>query len=308
MPKEEGKKGETLSSEVQAMRELVTVVLPTLNEEDAIGKLIDEIKGAGYNKILVVDGYSTDMTAEIATAKGATVVGQHGKGKTGAILVARDLVETPYFLLMDGDYSYDPADIDRFVIHAEKYDHIVGFRPKKCPYISRTHRLGNWILTKTFNLLTGSNIPDVACGMYLMRTEKVKQLTIDRHGFEVDQDILCQMLTDGRVTTVPINYRRRIGKAKAPTWRQGFRALFSIIGLARRYNPVQLFAAIAASVLLPAAALLAYTTYLYIAYGVYHGGYFLASLMLFVIGGQGFTVATIGAMLRRLERKLNTKS
>jgi len=130
------------------------------------------VKAAGYSRILVVDGYSTDRTVEIAKLRGVQVVGQHGKGKTGAVLVARDIVDTQYFLLMDGDYSYDPRDIDRFVVHAAKYDHIIGFRPRGSPNISVTHRLGNWVLTSTFNILMGSNIPDVACGMYLMRTLK----------------------------------------------------------------------------------------------------------------------------------------
>jgi glycosyltransferase involved in cell wall biosynthesis len=291
---------------INALRDRVTIVIPTLNEEEAIGPLIDEIKEAGYRRILVVDGYSKDKTVMIASDKGAKVVGQHGRGKTGAVLVARDIVDTPYFLLMDGDYSYDPKDIDKFVRHSNGYDHIIGFRPKDSPHISRTHKIGNWILTKTFNLLMGSNVPDVACGMYLMKTEKVKQLILDRQGFEIDQEIAAQMLLDGKVTYVPINYRARLGKAKAPTWRQGFRALFAIIGLALRYNPVLLFSVLASFILIPAFMLLFYAIYLYFFFHAYHGGYFLASLVLFVLGAQGFTVSTIAVMLRRIERKLNS--
>lgn len=287
-----------------AMRDQVTIVVATLNEEQAIGPLIEEIKAAGYNKILVVDGYSKDMTVEIARLKGALVVGQHGKGKAGAVVVARDVVDTPYFMLMDGDYSYDPKDIDRFVAHAERYDHIIGFRPKASPNISRLHRLGNWILTEEFNILMGANIPDVACGMYLMRTQKVKELLFHRHGFEVDQEIAAQMLVDGKVAYVPINYRARLGEAKAPTWRQGFRASFAIFGIARRYNPVVLFGLAAALALVPASVFLGYVVILFLSQRVFESNYLLASLMLFVIGGQGLTVATIGFMLRRLERKI----
>jgi dolichol-phosphate mannosyltransferase len=290
---------------LEELRDNVTVVIPTLNEEEAIGPLLDEIKSAGYNKILVVDGYSEDRTARIAVEKGAQVIGQHGKGKTGAVLVARDVVDTPYFLLMDGDYSYDPKDIDRFVLHANGYDHIIGFRPRDSPHISRTHKLGNRILTMAFNLLMGSNVPDVACGMYLMRTEKVRQLVLTRFGFEIDQEIAAQMLTDGKVTYVPINYRQRLGKAKAPTWRQGFRALLFIIGLGLRYNPILLFSIAASLVLIPAFSLLLYAAYLLLMLHQYHGGYFLAGLTLLVLGAQGFTVATIASMLRRIERKLS---
>ena len=287
------------------MRDQVTVVMPTLDEEEAIGPLIDEVKAAGYGKILVVDGYSKDRTAEIARQKGVQVVGQHGKGKAGAVLSARDVVDTPYFLLMDGDYSYDPKDIDRFAGHVGEYDHVIGFRPKRSPNISRLHRLGNWVLTEEFNILMGANIPDVACGMYMMRTQKVRTLLFHRHGFEVDQEIAAQMLVDGRVAFVPIDYRRRLGRAKAPTWRQGFRALFAIFGIARRYNPVVFFGLFAAAALIPASVFLGYAVWLYIfANRLFQSNYLLASLMLFVVGGQGLTVATIGYMLRRMERKI----
>lgn len=287
-----------------AIRDQVTVVIPTLDEEQAIGPLVDEIKAAGYWKILVVDGYSRDKTVEFAKQKGVQVVGQHGKGKTGAVLVARDMVETPYFILMDGDYSYDPKDIDRFVVYADGYDQVIGFRPKRSPNVSRTHRFGNWILTKTFNILMGSNIPDVACGMYLLRTQTVKRLLIDVQGLEVDHEIAAQVFIEGKMTYVPINYRQRLGKTKVLTWRQGIRSWMTVVSSARRYSPVVLFGLVVAIALIPALSFLGYAAYLYLALHVYHSGYFLASLMFLVIGGQGLTLATIGYMLRRMERRL----
>jgi dolichol-phosphate hexosyltransferase len=298
------KQNSSLHSSLQLSKDNVTILLPTLNEADAIGSLIDEIQSYGYTKILVVDGFSKDGTGKIAEGHGAKVVGQHGKGKSGAILVASDIVDTPFFLIMDGDYTYDPQDIDRFILHANGYDEIIGFRPKKSANISKTHRFGNWVLTRTFNLLMGSNVPDVACGMYLMRTEKVKKFTFNRMGFEIDQEIAAQMLTDGKVTYVPINYRARKGKVKAPTWRQGFRALFAIINLGRLYNPVLLFSFLTALALIPAVGLLGYASLLYLFFNIYHSGYFLGSLILLVLGAQGLTVATIASMIQRIERKI----
>jgi len=90
----------------------VTVVIPTLNEEEAIGQVIEELKQMGYHNILVVDGYSTDGTAKVAESNGCCVVFQHSKGKCGAIETAIENVKTPYMLVMDGDCTYDPKDIE----------------------------------------------------------------------------------------------------------------------------------------------------------------------------------------------------
>lgn len=290
--------------DIQRLRDNVTVVIPTLNEAEAIGKLIEETKACGYNNILVVDGYSNDGTDRIASSLGANVVKQHGRGKAGAILTAREIVKTPYFVVMDGDYTYDPKDIDRFLPFMGKYDHIIGFRPKGCPNISRTHRLGNWILTKAFNMLMGSNVPDVCSGMYMLKTEMVKKLRLERHGFVVDQEIAAQTLLDGKVTYVPINYRKRLGKPKAPTWRQGFRALWTIFQLARAYNPVLLFSAAASLALIPGVIIFLWFIYRYLFFGVIHSTYLLLSILLVILGAIGLAVATIAIILRRMERKI----
>ncbi|MCX8169448.1 MAG: glycosyltransferase, partial [Candidatus Methanomethylicia archaeon] len=83
----------------------VTIVIPTLNEEKAIGIVLDELLNLGYRNIIVVDGYSKDNTVKIAFEKGVKVIYQHGHGKTGAIQTALEHVNTSYMLVMDGDYT-----------------------------------------------------------------------------------------------------------------------------------------------------------------------------------------------------------
>lgn len=77
----------------------VTIVLPVLNEEEGVAAVIDELSKNGFQRILVIDGYSTDLTAEVARNKGVTVIEQHGRGKTGALITAIerfDPVHTDY--------------------------------------------------------------------------------------------------------------------------------------------------------------------------------------------------------------------
>ena len=59
---------------------MVTVVVPTLNEEEAIARVIQELGSVGLRNIMVVDGYSRDKTVDIAENSGATVLLQQGKG------------------------------------------------------------------------------------------------------------------------------------------------------------------------------------------------------------------------------------
>ena len=289
-----------------AMRDKVTILIPTLNEKEAIGPLIDEIKALGYHRILVVDGYSKDGTTKIAEDRGAAVIMQHGKGKAGAFLTAFPVVTTPYLIVMDGDASYDPFDLKKFMPLVGSYDFVKGVRTRN-ENMSGLHKLGNSVITRTFDLLFGTSIGDVCSGIYMMRTDLVKGLHLEKHPLTVEQEIAAEMvLSSGRTTTVSVNYRKRMGgKSKTKTWRQGFRDLVTNFDLARTYNPIMLFAVGATLFLIPAFVTLGIASWNYLVLDQYHSGYFLGGLVLLVLGAQGFTVATIAALLRRIERKIS---
>jgi len=173
--------------------------------------------------------------------------------------------------------------------------------------MTRLHRLGNGIITKTFDLLFGTSLGDVCSGMYLLRTKTARELRLEKHPMTVEQEIAAEMvLIGGNTTTVPINYRKRLGgQSKTKTWRQGVRDLFTNSDLARTCNPALLFSFLAALVTIPAIGLLFYALVLNYVYQSFHSGYFLGSAILLVIGAQGLAVTTIAAMLRRMERKLS---
>ena len=134
----------------------VTILIPTLNEEEAIGKVIREVREAGYNNILIVDGYSYDRTVEIAKNMGVGVVYQVGHGESIAIKTGIEAAQTKYVVVMDGDGTYDPKDIDRLLeIALEKdYDEVIGYRVDR-KNIPLLHRLGNRIISTVIGLLMG---------------------------------------------------------------------------------------------------------------------------------------------------------
>ncbi len=292
-----GRDGDAIS------KEDVTVVLPTLNEEKAIGKIIDELLSEGYEKILVVDGYSTDRTVEIAKSKGVEVIYQKGKGKAGAIKTAIEHVKTPYMLVMDADYTYDPRDIEKLLIPG--YDEVIGLR-KDRSNIPLLHRIGNKIISSTLSLLIGKRISDPCSGMYLIRMESAKKLEILSEGFDIEAEIVGEMLTQGRVAEVPISYRKREGENKLRSWRDGLRIILTIFKVAWLYNPLFFLTAIGSILAIPGIVILFWQLYIRYMYGAerWSFGWAWLGLILLVIGLQAFTVATISLMLRRMERRI----
>ena len=222
---------------------LTTIVIPTLNEQEAIGKVLDELVSMGLKNILIVDGYSSDGTLDTAKNYPVSVILQHGKGKAGALKTAFEKVKTPYMIVMDGDFTYDPSCIHRFLEHMQSYDQIIGVRnldDKK--NMSVVHKLGNKIITKTFNALMGTSLSDLCCGMYTLSNESAKYMDLSSTGFDVEAEIAAQIASYGRITEVPINYRQRIGQQKLSTWKHGFKILNTILklGIIRRLKAQKL--------------------------------------------------------------------
>jgi len=217
---------------------LTTIVIPTLNEQEAIDKVLDELFSSGLKNILVVDGYSSDGTVDIAKKYPIQVIFQQGKGKTGALKTAFEHVKTPFMIVMDGDFTYDASCIHQFLEKMQSYDQIIGVRNVSSKQnMSIVHRLGNMILTKTFNALMGTNLTDVCSGMYALKTETAKYMHLSSKGFDVEAEIAAQIASFGKIAEVPINYRQRIGKQKLSTWKHGSKILNAIFKFAMTYRP-----------------------------------------------------------------------
>jgi dolichol-phosphate mannosyltransferase len=288
-----------------ATKENVTIVLPVLNEEAGIGRVLDELTAHGYSHILVVDGYSTDQTVQVAESKGAEVVSQHGRGKTGAIKTAIDNVPTPYMLIMDGDFTYDAGSIERFLEHAKNYEQIIGARSRE--NISPLHRIGNRVITRLFNLMFDTTTSDVCSGMYLLRTDSARDLELHTGGFAAEVEIIAQMSMRGEVTEVPINYRTRMGRQKLSTWKHGSQIMYTILNLARIYNPVFLISLLGALALLPGIAILVWVLNNWLVQGVFYSGWALLGTVLIIGAGQAFIVGTLSLLIKRSEVRIMKK-
>jgi dolichol-phosphate mannosyltransferase len=208
-------------------------------------------------------------------------------------------------LVMDGDHTYDPKDIQKMLLHADKYDEIIGVRTNAESF-PKLHRLGNKIINYVLNLLLGTGLSDVCSGMYLLRTETAKGLDLKSKGFGAEVEIAINMSTLGKVTEVPISYRKRLGNRKLRTWREGFKILTLTIGLVRAHNPVFLLATLTSLLAIPGVAIMLWQLFLRYLYGaeIWSIGMVWLGLFLLILGVQGFTIATIALLLKRMEQRI----
>ena len=283
----------------------ITVVIPTLNEENAIGKVIEEVKQQGITNILVVDGYSTDRTVKIAREKGAKVIMQEGKGKADAIKTAVKHVNTPYMLVMDGDWTYPAKHIKQLYIKALKdgLDIVIGARNKDNMPLS--YKVGNWILTKFFNILFGCKLKDVLSGMYLAKTDTLKAMLFDTKGFSIESEIAAHISsTTGKIGEIPIEYRERIGKKKLGR-KHGLKIAKDMIKLAWSYNPTFTIYATASLLLIPGLAIGTWVAYHYFFTGIKYYIKGLIAIILATTGFQSLQLAILALYLKRLEQRMN---
>ncbi|MEM0024633.1 MAG: glycosyltransferase family 2 protein [Thermofilaceae archaeon] len=289
-----------------ASDELVTIMIPTLNEEEAIGPVIDELKGFGWNNILVVDGNSDDATRTIAASKGAKVVVQEGRGKADAIRTAVKHVATPYVVVMDGDYTYPAKHIAELLEKAvgEGLDEVIGARRRGREHIPLVNRFGNWVITKAFNLLFATHLSDVCSGMYLVRTDVLREVRFEAKGFSVEVEIAAHVAsTTRRIDEIPIEYRRRIGRPKLGR-RHGFTIMLDALKLALRYNPVFLLFSASSLILVPSLALAAWVGYRWLLQGVKHYVWGIIAIVGVGVGFISLLLAIMALYLKRLELRI----
>jgi len=284
------------------------VVIPTLNEAKAIGLVLDEVLSIGVPKerVIVVDGYSTDGTREIAFSKGVKVVLQEGRGKAAAIRTALRYVETPIVVFMDGDFTYPAKYIPALVEKIrEGFDLVLGTRKiLEEGAQSAVYRFGNWVLTKVFNLLFATSLSDVLTGMYAVRTDILREMLFESKGFGIETEIVAHVAsTGGSIAEMPIEYRRRVGEKKLRV-RHGFSILTSIVRLSLRYNPLFFILLLGALLLIPGLGLGAFVAYHYFFRGVSYFVKGLTAVLLTVAGLQLLVAAAIVLYLKRLEIRL----
>ena len=214
--------------------ETVAVVIPTLNEERAIGKVIDDVPVADLLKrglettVHVIDGHSTDNTREIAAEKGATIILEERKGKGSAIQTAFKSITADYAIMVDGDDTYPIEMATEITCLLKKYDVVIGSRLKgtiEPGAMTKLNVVGNKLLTLLARLLFNVQISDVCSGLWGYRGHVIRGLGLSAEGFAIEVDMLAECTRNGfQIAEIPITYRaRRETPAKLSSVRDGLR-------------------------------------------------------------------------------------
>ena len=235
---------------------IIAIVIPTLNECEAVGKVLRSVKDAMYSyeyRMLVVDGHSIDGTDEIAKDMGAEVIYQRGKGYGNALKTgffhARKRLDAKVIVMMDADLTYDPKYIPQLVapILEDNADLVVGnrFAGLQKGAMPLVNRIGNRVLSLVAKLAIGLNVYDTQSGMRAFKSKLLDNMHLVAVGMPFAMEMLAEAHShDARIHEVPISYRPRVGKTKLNPIKDGGRILGVSVRLMFDIRPLLFFGSI----------------------------------------------------------------
>jgi glycosyltransferase involved in cell wall biosynthesis len=227
---------------------LVSVVMPCLNEEEAIGPCIEKIQRTFGEaridgEIVVCDNGSTDASVAIAERMGARVVHQPLRGYGNAYLKGFEHARGRYLVMGDADDTYDFTMIPQFleVLQRNGVQFVTGSRylAGGDAHITMLHRyFGNPALTRILNFLFGTRYTDVYCGFRAFPREAYDRIRPVSPGMEFNLELAINAGLAGLKThEIPIVLAPRKGESKLRTFRDGWRSLRMML----LYSPNKLF-------------------------------------------------------------------
>ena len=196
----------------------ISVIIPVLNEEDAIANVIGDIPKTLVQEIIVVDNGCTDNTVAVAKRNGAKVVTEPRRGYGYACLAGIAAVTEPNIVVfLDGDYSDYPTEMPQLVqpILAGKADFVVGTRmsTSKGALLPQA-RFGNWLACFLMRWFFGVRWTDLGPFRAIRYPQLLALDMQDKtFGWTVEMQIKsAKMGMQG--CEVPVRYRKRIGTSK----------------------------------------------------------------------------------------------
>lgn len=218
----------------------LTIIIPCYNEEDTIAEVIQRVKDVSIpieKEILIINDGSTDKTPEILSKiKGVRVITHAtNQGKGVAIQTGIKNATGNIVIIQDADLEYSPENIPSLIkpIIDGKADVVLGSRfLGQHKGMTKSHFVGNKILTYTARVLYGHKLTDVMTGYKVFRKEVLESLELKSKEFEIETELVAKVLKKNyRIVEVPISYGyRKKGESKIG-WKHGFISLQTLLKL-----------------------------------------------------------------------------
>jgi hypothetical protein len=218
----------------------VSLLIPALNEAKNIAVLLNKLAVIlpTIAQITVVDGGSTDGTADVATALGATTILQQGTGKGDALRQAfRDNLSDEIVVVMDADGSNRPEEIPQLVAAIVKGADIAkGSRFLKgggSTDLSYIRKMGNKLFVSLVNHAWSTEYTDLCYGFLALKLDALKRLVplLESKHFQIETEICIKARKLGlKVVEVPSGeLKRRHGDSKLRGFRDSLRIAKTIL-------------------------------------------------------------------------------
>lgn len=224
----------------------LSVVLPTLNEEEGIGECIRQIREAAaeldVSTEIVISDSSTDRTPDIAAEMDARVVKPDRPGYGYAYQFGFERARGEYIAMGDADTTYDFSELPKLVepIVDGRADMVIGSRfggeikPGAMPLLHQY--VGNPLLTKFLNWCYDVDVTDAHSGLRVMRRETLDDLELASDGMEFASEMIMAAAAEGAVIEeVPITYHPRVGDATLDSFSDGWRHVKFMLQNAPKY-------------------------------------------------------------------------
>jgi glycosyltransferase involved in cell wall biosynthesis len=211
----------------------ISVVIPTLNEEGNISKVLESLKEY-VDEIIVVDGHSKDKTVEIAKNKGCILL-YDDRGKGSALVKGMRNATGDIVIIMDADCSHIS---DEFILLIggikAGYDVCMGSRFLQgggSDDISLIRKIGNKFFVSLVNFLWGMNYSDLCYGYRSFKKQAIEKLELVEEGFGIETEISIKVAKNNmRVLEVPSYEKKRDkGEGKLRALSDGWQILKRIM-------------------------------------------------------------------------------
>lgn len=217
----------------------VSLIIPTLNEEKCVGRVLAQVTRPDVDQIIVVDGHSRDNTVREARSeldpKRDLVLIQKNRGYGNAFREGFTYASGDVLIMMDADGSHNPADIPKLLEKIKDgYEYVLASRyasGARSDDDTMIRWVGNRVFTFLTNMIHGTRVSDSLYLFTAITRKGLSKLRLQSSGFEFCTEILVKAHRAGlRFAEVPVIERPRFaGKSKVIALWHGLKILRMIL-------------------------------------------------------------------------------